>query len=119
MLFRAIALAIVLPAAFAYWITDVGPPERKPADARAVGSSTQAPRAASAFQVTPVPASRPEAFAFSPANPFGTATGARPPASPPVQSQPQQLPPQLQPQPQTASIPLTTVASDSETSSGN
>ena len=82
MLFRAIVLALVLPAAFAYWITDRPAPTPRPLD------STSASMRGSSGQpqpVVPAPASRTEAFAFNPANPFGPTTGS--PTSPPTKAQ--------------------------------
>ena len=90
-LFGSIAACIVLPAAFAYWITDVPAPARKAADARVASPSVPAQRGPLPSAVIPAAAAKTEAFAFSPANPFGAAAAPRSAVSPatPTPAQPQ------------------------------
>ena len=87
-LFGAIVAAIVLPAGFAYWITDVPAPAPKAQEVRRTApASLQRPMTTPA----PSPPSKSDNFAFSPVNPFGSPTAApvSAPAAAPALAQPQ------------------------------
>jgi hypothetical protein len=114
MFVRAIVLALVLPAAFAYWITArpaPAPPDNKSTSIR--GSSGQ-PQANVSDRRQPsavaAPASRTESFGFSPANPFGPAVGSLTPARATSQA-PSQV--------QRKSAPPAPAAAESDTTNGN